>query len=71
MTARRRNALGLLAVLLVSAALRLPGLGDESLWFDEFVTKRAVSRSSFAAAIASTRQRDTSTPPLHVLTLRA
>lgn len=63
----RHFALPLIIVL--AAALRLYGLGDQSLWFDEAASVRIV-RQDFRAMLASIRD-DERIPPLHYLILYA
>lgn len=54
-------------ILLLAAALRLYGIGDESLWFDEAAGVRIV-RQDFSTMLASIKD-DERIPPLHYLIL--
>lgn len=62
---RSREALLVAALVLVALALRLPTLGDQSLWLDEVYTGRIVDGS--LGHVWSTIQRTENTPPLFYL----
>ncbi len=66
--ARRAAAYGLLAVVAIGAMLRVDGLGERSLWLDEFATWHA-SRLPLGESLAWPAER--SVAPLYQLSLRA
>src|SRR6266571_3705522 len=63
---------GLALIGLAAVALRLPGLGDRSLWIDEIATGRSVSQPSLTALLSSLDYNQSPLPyligwPLHWL----
>ncbi|MCB2155074.1 glycosyltransferase family 39 protein [bacterium] len=64
----RHAPLFLAAILLLAAAVHLTGLGQESLWADEFYTLLTVDQDSAADVVEAVAQRDPH-PPLYFLTL--
>lgn len=67
----RRALLLLGLVLLLAAGLRLPGLGDDALWYDEQVTAVEVDQPSLRDTWRAARRHDASTPPLFPVVLHA
>jgi mannosyltransferase len=57
----------LAAILLVAAALRLPTLGSQSLWYDEAFTPVHVLHASLGATLHSVSQTENSPPLWYVL----
>jgi mannosyltransferase len=70
--ARERYArvLALLVILLVAVVLRVRGLGDTSLWYDEVITMRVARAAGHTDLIARLDQLDGTRAPLHPLVLR-
>ncbi|MGB7160406.1 MAG: glycosyltransferase family 39 protein, partial [Tepidisphaeraceae bacterium] len=62
-----RSAILLLLILILAGILRIHGIGDQSLWFDESATVRIV-RQGFGEMFGSIREGER-IPPLHYLIL--
>ena len=65
----KRDRVAITLILITAAALRLYGIGSESLWFDEAASVRIV-RQDFTTMMQSIRD-DERIPPLHYLILHA